>query len=63
MSQHLAVNEVNSSIMVYYRPCENTAVLLPSMTYIHDLDFLGYLYIKLSSQVQISGILLETPCG
>lgn len=62
MSQHLAVNEVNSIVMVYYRLCEDSAFLLPSMTNIHDLNLLGCLHIKLSPRVQISGILLKTLC-
>lgn len=62
MSEHLAANELKGSITAYYRPCADSAVLVPPITDIHDLDFLGYVYIELSPQVQISGIFLETLC-
>lgn len=41
--------------MVCYRPCEDSAVLLPSMIYIHDLDFLH--------QTKFPGSNLRDPFG
>lgn len=54
MSQHLAANEVNVSVMAYYRPWADNAVLVPLIANIHDLDFLGYIHVEISPQIQIS---------
>lgn len=58
--QHLAANEVNIIIMAHYKPWADSAILVPLITSIHDLDFLGYIYMEISPQIQILRCFLET---
>lgn len=60
VSRHLAANEVNINVMAHYKPWADSAILVPLITNIHDLDFLGYIYMEISPQIQISRFFLET---
>lgn len=46
--------------MAYCRPSADSAVSVPTITVIHNLDFQGYIYVEIRPLIQSLGIFLES---